>query len=595
MRNIKLRSFFRDRQTGFWSILVGVFLLLFTSTSSAQAQITSLTDNQRRAYLEYYAPIIMKRGNGNSNEEGRDWITNFDYDRDGNFSNNGVNYRNEISKYIQNARYNSNIPRYESWRIRPTLYTFLIEYQVGTRKDLVLMYHVYNATTEDYSQDKKLHDWERVEIRIKGATGNPGRSSEIVDFVTITNHQRSMIRRGYETDLHFMSTSTGKHAMIWQAEWSGRGTAAHGNELRFVQDSYSEIASRNAQNKKAEVEVNSKDHDKNVHYVYVPKSSSSAVSAWGAKEITSSNAHTLYSPYDNGDTVGWRYTKRIQYELQDIADISSGHWDNNNWETNWKSTNPVYIKMVTPMRLTQGIHRVPSNGIQRFNIRTKDLIDEDERNGYLNKRWFWGVHGIFRDSRNLSFWETTAAGLRERAVNGTLRDLNGRTRHQANEDTSSINTRHWYQHDYFAQTGERSSKYAQLFAEKGHWLVGDWHKASKGGFDGRWVQLFDDNIEASSSGGSSNPVDTNLSVSFLTPRIGCSGITTGSLTVSGSTPSYTVTWKRGTTVIDTDITNRASTAAIYSPSSHSVTVKSSTGKTWSRSFVPSYSCAGSLF
>ena len=42
----------------------------------ASAQTWSLTNDQRRAYLNYYAPVIVKRGDENDGKQGRDWITN---------------------------------------------------------------------------------------------------------------------------------------------------------------------------------------------------------------------------------------------------------------------------------------------------------------------------------------------------------------------------------------------------------------------------------------------------------------------------------------------------------------------------------------
>jgi hypothetical protein len=76
------------------SIVALVLLTLGFGASHAQAQVWNLTTAQRQAYLQYYAPVILKRGDENDGKQGRDWLANFDYDRDGNFSNNRVNWRN---------------------------------------------------------------------------------------------------------------------------------------------------------------------------------------------------------------------------------------------------------------------------------------------------------------------------------------------------------------------------------------------------------------------------------------------------------------------------------------------------------------------
>ncbi len=60
---------------------------------------------------------------------------------------------------------------------------------------------------------------------------------------------------------------------------------------------------------------------------------------------------------------------------------------------------------------------------------------------------------------------------------------------------------YWYQHDYFAHTGEKaqmgkSGKKAREKvrgdAELGKWLPKGWHTSENRGFDGRWFQLFPD-------------------------------------------------------------------------------------------------------
>ena len=283
----------------------------------------SLTDAQRRAHLEYYAPLLMKRGNGNKGEAGFDWLSNFDFDRDGHFSNNKLNFKNNLPAYIQASRTQANNAVYKRWNLRPTMYTALIEFMEGSRKDLVLIYHVYHPHDESAlprfdtgNFTRQLHDWERIELRIKNVQGAPGRG-EYVDFVTITNHERSLVRLRGDNDLQFMSTTTGNHVMIWQAQWSGALNSSHGQELRFVQDSYAnEIRYRmNSSSRDAEVDLTNHRFDKNVHYVFVPERSSAAVAAWRARPLNYQTAWQLASTIDDDDTIDWDEVKRITYEL----------------------------------------------------------------------------------------------------------------------------------------------------------------------------------------------------------------------------------------------------------------------------------------
>jgi len=137
---------------------IRVFVLSITSLAGlgtqASAQTWSLTTAQRQAYLNYYAPVIMKRADENNNKQGRDWITNFDFDQDGDFSTNRQNWLN-VPQYVNASAVGPST--YDRWRIRPTIYTALIEYMNGSSKSLVLLYHVYNATDKDGSG---IHDWE---------------------------------------------------------------------------------------------------------------------------------------------------------------------------------------------------------------------------------------------------------------------------------------------------------------------------------------------------------------------------------------------------------------------------------------------------
>ena len=125
----------------------------------------TLTNDARRAFLYHYAPLLFIRARSGSSERGRDWVTNFDFDRDGDFSNNKDNWE-DLDRFIAGAR--------PGWDIRPTLYTGLIEFMTGERKDLVLLYHVYHA-----KQRGSIHDWERIEIRVNGVDAEPGAGEQV--------------------------------------------------------------------------------------------------------------------------------------------------------------------------------------------------------------------------------------------------------------------------------------------------------------------------------------------------------------------------------------------------------------------------------
>jgi hypothetical protein len=80
-------------------LLCALLLLLGAGLvpNSARAQGWALTQAQRQAYLNYYAPVIMQRAEEDSGKPGREWISNYDFDRDGNFANNRYVWANFLS------------------------------------------------------------------------------------------------------------------------------------------------------------------------------------------------------------------------------------------------------------------------------------------------------------------------------------------------------------------------------------------------------------------------------------------------------------------------------------------------------------------
>ncbi|HEX6292336.1 MAG TPA: hypothetical protein VFZ66_24325 [Herpetosiphonaceae bacterium] len=431
--------------------------------------------------MQYYAPVILKRGDENDGKAGRDWLTNFDFDQDGDFSNNRVNWRT-INQYV--AASGSGSGSYSHWRIRPTLYTSLIEYMNGGSKSLVLLYHVYNAADKDGSE---IHDWERVEIVVHGISGTPGGGGEYVNHVTVTLHKEHHMRRSYDSALNFMQTATGKHVLLWQADESNVDdwSQPHAHEIRFVTNPYSWIASQvNTATAQAEVNITNKDDKRNVHYVFVPEGSAAAVSTWGARSLSYSNASTLASRVDNGNTVRWYQVKRLTYELQDLADIFPTHWQNNPWYIHWLSSDLEDVYLESPILNEAGQAEV-STGLQRFYTKSRDIGKSDltdGREGVLDKDWLYGAYSAELNP------EFPSGSDDFKGYEGQGLDSYGRSRGAASGYYNSHNA-FWWQHDFFVHSGVINDADTR---EEGMWLSSAWYTAANGGFDGRWVQLFDD-------------------------------------------------------------------------------------------------------
>lgn len=431
---------------------VGFFLIiLLFSLDSVWARRWSLSYSQRRRFLQYYAPLLFKRVDESSRRRGYDWVTNFDFDSDRDFSNNKDNWE-KMNDFIDGSKYSS-------WKINPTLYTAILEYMApdGRRKDATLLYQVYHA-----KQDFSIHDWERIEVRLTGIIGNPG-SGELVSYVVVTEHSKHKIRRRGHEDLNFMETRYGKHPMIWQAEQKKKLFARFkGGELHFVEDSFSRINGRVVEDSGGEVEINGDSEKKNVHYVFVPADDPAAVSYWKSTRLTQSNAFKLQTGKGRSK-IRFSEVRRINYELQDLADIIPTHWEGGFYRRHWssKSFRRVYIE--DPLR--GGIDGGPGvpRGLQIFNVRSIDDEDKDEdRKGYPAKSWFWGYYDLSGED----------------VTRNVYKDLN---RLAANGDVMSGIGNYFRQHDYYVHDGR---------AGEGRWLKKGWHYSGNGGFDGRWVQLF---------------------------------------------------------------------------------------------------------
>lgn len=297
------------------------------------------------------------------------------------------------------------------------------------------------------------------------------------------------MRRYYDWELNFMQTATGKHVLLWQADESNYdlpGAKSHGHELRFVANTFAWITSqRNTLGADAEVDITNGSSQKNVHYVFVPEGSSAAVATWGAQALAYHNASTLASRVDNGNTISWQQVKRLTYELQDLADIHPTHWQYAAWYTHWLSDLSADVLLESPIVNEAGVAEV-SAGLQRFYTRSKDIGKSgltDGREGYLSKRWLFGAYSAELNPE----WPMTGSDDFQ-GFEGLGTDSYGYTRGAASGYYNSHNS-FWWQHDYFVHSGVINSDNTR---EEGMWLRGAWYTAANGGFDGRWVSLFDD-------------------------------------------------------------------------------------------------------
>ncbi len=479
----------------------------FLAPASESHALWSLTMEQRRAYLEYYAPIIMKRTDENSLVEfGLDWITNYDFDNDQDYSTNKGNWE-DVYDYVLSAQDPGSYPGphdFDRWYIGPTLYTALIEYMEGQEKQLVLLYHVYHA-----KEEWDIHDWERIEVRIRNVDGTPGEGLEVPGYVVITQHSHHKQRPFGHTDLEFHSTPNGMHPMIWQAEWSFDLSFSM-QELHFVEDGFNGIAAKVLANDQAEVEINGTSAKKNVNLVFVPNADPAAVAFWNAETLTYPLAFDLAGKVKS--QVDWDEVPRLQYELQDIADILPSHWNgqtcnadgsvctpdpecNGSFGENihWQCDEVVRILLEQAIRDESGRLLVPP-GKQKFYRRSLDDDDSDgkgESQGYPQKHWFWGAYLFGREGNFM----VDARRQGTAGSDGVLRrDANGKP--DSHGDPSVAN--YMWQHDYFAHEGEKADFVGStpyLEPEIGGWLQDDWYEEQNGGFDGRWVQLFADPIE----------------------------------------------------------------------------------------------------
>ncbi len=473
----------------FIGVLLGVALVtsaaLAAPASAAADEPWALSMDQRRAYLEYYAPIIMKKadegGGWAGTDGGRDWMSNFDFDNDQRFGNNKENWE-DLNDYLSGDR--------PDWDISPTMYTAMLEYTTAAGKGATLIYYAYHA-----KQRTSIHDWERIEIRVEDITGDPG-TGERVDHVVITEHSKHNTRPAGHEDLNFMPTATGQHVMIWRADQTSEIQILKPNrpvlgELHYVEESWVEVEElAGSPNDTAKVDINGHD-EKGFHYVFVPETDVEAVQFWDAGQLTDRTADSLASHKGTG-SVDVEDVKKVQYELQDLADVAATFWDGGLADRHWDGdVRNILIHQPIPGGIDGG-PEVPV-GVQEFQARSIDSEDsKEDRKGFINKHWFWGTYllgcggnGKIEDGLDAldASGSFTGEAYREGAPNGTRMIANGQP------DSAGA---YWDQHDYFLHDGEKAKCDGSGELENGEWLPAGWHLDVNGGFDGRWVQLFDD-------------------------------------------------------------------------------------------------------
>ena len=293
------------------------------------------------------------------------------------------------------------------------------------------------------------------------------------------------MRRGTDSAVNFMPTATGRHLLLWQADGSNFDLPSvnpHGHELRFATTPWNTIAARMESTSTAEVDINN-DNEKNLHYAFVPEGSATAVATWRAQPVTPATANELASKVDNGTAVTWQATKRVTYELQDLADVVPTHWQHANWQP------------------------TGSPPVQRRAAGVAGHLGE--RRGGGQRRPAAVLHGVA--GQRCSPTSPTAARASCPRPGSTAPTPARRTPTRSPAPTTSAATRDSASTAPAAPAAPRavtrppttptgasttSSSTPDVDdadrREIGTWLTGAWYTPANGGFDGRWTQLFAD-------------------------------------------------------------------------------------------------------
>ncbi len=467
--------------------LFSILALGIVATAAAQSTTGPwvLSNEQRRAFLHHYSPVILKRANENDNRRhlGHDWITNFTFDNDLDFGNNRKNWRDGKIKFIKGT---ANL----NWAIKPTIYTALVEWMTfpgvhpssrpnkGSRgrKSLVLIYHIYHAyqgggdkTTDD------IHDWERIELRLDNVSNRGPGHGEQINYTVITNHKKHFGRLGRDSNIKFVDSTTtkqqgiGKHLIVSQQKWNGTNwRTLRKAELRYVEDDLESFFRGTAA-----VRINGRSDRRPFHYIFADGSVRGLRQLFATQSINSRNAASLASGKDDDKRIRTAETKRINYELRDIASILPTHWcdprvsgspcNERTGNSSWVGPPSYKIALSEPVHSTLGgVRKSIPRGTHTFLLRARDGTKGDgrgDRKGYPDKGWFWGTYD----------W--------------------GKTGNWTDKEYTRRRGR-WNQHAFFVhEPGMRREKRA------GTWLPPGWNRPDRGGFDGRWIELFPENVK----------------------------------------------------------------------------------------------------
>ena len=448
-------------------------LIMLSSPGASRQKTWRLSTPQRQAFLHYYSPVLLVRAEESApdtllrnSRAGWDWISNWKFDDDV-FKNNAIWKRDLFSYIYRVPNQDGKIP---NWRIRPTLYTALIEFMEADpdgrlHKCLKLLYHIYHPI----DKRGKLHDWERIEMRIDSVGAEPGQQ-ETISYVIITTHNIHNAMRGDDVRLKFFRTRDGKHPLLWQAQWdephAGDSDSLNGHELQFV------TTDLTADMGKAVVDIEGpfntlrgkpiRYSQKTFHYIFVDESSSATCKSLNAKAITPASSRRLAYGGSKNTALPAENTRRITYELQDIADIIPSMLEDSDWKAlKIKKLRVLYmVDFQSALKDASGRSIIPPGPDKRFYplARRDPSYNGRGRTGYVAKNWFWGSIRL-----------------------GTAR--NGAPPFR--------------QHDMFM--------FRSLSALKDEWPAEDdpkslssyrlpvgWQKKENGGFDGRWIQIFPD-------------------------------------------------------------------------------------------------------
>jgi hypothetical protein len=224
----------------------------------------------------------------------------------------------------------------------------------------------------------------------------------------------------------------------------------------------------------------------------------------------------------------------------------------------------VYVLLESPIVNEAGQAEV-SAGMQLFYVRSRDI----GKSGYVGadaavpgKKPIWGTYSAELNSE-APYSQDEFGGFE-----GLGYDSYGRTRGAASGYYNSHGS-YWWQHDFFVHSGVITSD--QTNHEAGIWLAGPWYTPAYGGFDGRWVQLFDDRPGY-------EPI-TPLGLTITYPYDQCTYRFLVTASARGGQAPYTFTWTNAYPNSPPSDPNNMAMVDAYTTAT--VTVQSADGQTGS--------------